>query len=299
MKKQAVLSLSGGMDSSTLLLHLLANGYEVTALSFDYGQKHSVELERAQELVNYINENSYVTVQELEGFDVTEDKFPLVKYQVIKLDGLSQLLNSALVTGGAEVPEGHYAEENMKATVVPNRNKIFSSIIQAVALSIAEANNTECVIAMGVHSGDHTIYPDCTENFRNADEYAFKIGNWNSELVNYYTPYMEGNKFTILEDGLVCCEQLGLDFDEVYRRTNTSYKPIKLKVYYHLDNGDVEEYEEWFSDFKSASSVERVEAFLKLGRRDPVNYADEFGPVTWEYVKEYVSSVLDEHAKTV
>ena len=57
MKKQAVLSLSGGMDSSTLLLHLLANGYEVTALSFDYGQKHSVELERAQELINYINES--------------------------------------------------------------------------------------------------------------------------------------------------------------------------------------------------------------------------------------------------
>ena len=55
MKKQAVLSLSGGMDSSTLLLHLLANDYEVTALSFDYGQKHSVELERAQELVEYIN----------------------------------------------------------------------------------------------------------------------------------------------------------------------------------------------------------------------------------------------------
>ena len=57
MKKQAVLSLSGGMDSSTLLLHLLANGYEVTALSFDYGQKHNVELERAKDLVKYINEN--------------------------------------------------------------------------------------------------------------------------------------------------------------------------------------------------------------------------------------------------
>jgi len=110
---------------------------------------------------------------------------------------------------------------------------------------------------------------------------------------------MEGNKFTILEDGLACCETLRLDFDSVYRRTNTSYKPIKLKVYYHLDNGDVEEYEEWFSDYKSASSVERVEAFIKLGRKDPVSYADEFGPVTWEYVKEYVSSVLDEHAKTV
>jgi 7-cyano-7-deazaguanine synthase len=291
MRKQAVLSLSGGMDSSTLLLHLLANGYEVTALSFDYGQKHSVELERAQELVNYINGQIYMS-------DRPRD-YELVKYQVIKLDGLSQLLNSALVTGGDEVPEGHYAEENMKATVVPNRNKIFSSIIQAVALSVAESKNTDVHIAMGIHAGDHAIYPDCRQEFRDIDYEAFVAGNWGAEKVQYYTPYLDGDKFSILEDGLKCCETLGLDFDEVYKRTNTSYKPIKLKVYYHLDNGDLEEYEEWFSDFKSASSVERVEAFLKLGRKDPVNYADEFGPVTWEFVKEYVSSVLDEHAKTI
>jgi 7-cyano-7-deazaguanine synthase len=289
MKKQAVLSLSGGMDSSTLLLHLLANGYEVTALSFDYGQKHSVELERAQELIEYINTEYLMSYTNYEP----------VKYRVIKLDGLSELLNSALVTGGAEVPEGHYAEENMKATVVPNRNKIFSSIIQAVALSIAEAKNCNVEIAMGIHAGDHSIYPDCRQEFRDIDYDAFVAGNWGAKKVAYYTPYLLGDKFDILKDGEVCCKTLGLNFDEVYRRTNTSYKPIKLKVYYHLDNGDVEEYEEWFSDFKSASSVERVEAFLKLGRRDPLNYADEFGPVTWEYVKEYVSSVLDEHAKTV
>ena len=58
-KKQAVLSLSGGMDSSTVLLHLLAEGYEVTALSFDYGQKHNVELERAAELIEYLDKNGY------------------------------------------------------------------------------------------------------------------------------------------------------------------------------------------------------------------------------------------------
>ena len=278
MNKQAVLSLSGGMDSSTLLLHLLANGYEVTALSFDYGQKHSVELERAKELVEYLNQ-----------------KDQNIKYQVIKLDGLSQLLNSALVTGGAEVPEGHYAEENMKATVVPNRNKIFSSITQAVALSIAESKNTECVIALGLHAGDHTIYPDTTEEFRQADLHAFKVGNWGSEKVGFYAPYMEGNKFTILQDGEKCCETLGLDFDEVYKRTNTSYKPIKHVVFYDDETAS----EEWFSDYKSASSVERVEAFIKLGRKDAVNYADEFGPVTWEFVKEYVSSVLDEYQKKV
>jgi 7-cyano-7-deazaguanine synthase len=285
-KKQAVLSLSGGLDSSTLLLHLLANGYEVTALSFDYGQKHSVELERAQDLVNYLN--SQCTDNNCYGGCK-------ITYQVIKLDGLSQLLNSALVTGGAEVPEGHYAEENMKATVVPNRNKIFSSITQAVALSIANAKNTECVIALGLHSGDHTIYPDTTEEFRQADLHAFKIGNWDSEKVDFYAPYMEGNKFTILQDGEKCCEQLGVNFDEVYRRTNTSYKPLLHLVF--DDHGNPSP--EWFSDYKSASSVERVEAFIKLGRPDPVSYADEFGPVTWGFVKEYVSSVLDEYAKTI
>ena len=84
--KQAVLSLSGGMDSSTLLLHLLANGYKVTALSFDYGQKHRVELERAQQLVDYLNSKA--------------KKIKKITYQTIKLDGLSELINSALVSGG-------------------------------------------------------------------------------------------------------------------------------------------------------------------------------------------------------
>jgi 7-cyano-7-deazaguanine synthase len=274
------------MDSSTLLLHLIANSYEVTALSFDYGQKHRVELERAQELVNYINSRSR---------HEDEYYYPKVKYQVIKLDGLSHLLNSALVTGGAEVPEGHYAKENMKDTVVPNRNKIFSSIIQAVALSIANEKNTEVKIAMGIHAGDHAIYPDCRQEFRDIDYDAFCAGNWDADRVKYYTPYLNDDKAGILRDGEKCCEFLHLNFDKVYSRTNTSYKPLYLKTYYHLDNGEIEEYEDWYSDYKSASSVERIEAFMKLGRKDPVLYADENGPVTWEYVTNYVQQILDEH----
>jgi 7-cyano-7-deazaguanine synthase len=289
-KKYAVLSLSGGMDSSTLLLRLLNEGYDCTCLSFDYGQKHKVELERATELVEYINSNPTRVFHHDHALNGFEEKYSLVKHQIIKLDGLAQLLNSSLVEGGSEVPEGHYAEENMKDTVVPNRNKIFSSIIQAVALSIATKNNTECAIAMGIHAGDHAIYPDCRKEFRDADHYAFLEGNWDADCVFIHTPYLDTDKFGILEDGLKCCELLGLDFDEVYRRTNTSYKPIKLLVYSELG-----QWEEWFSDYKSASSVERVEAFIKLGRPDPVNYADENGFVTWEHVVSYVHSILENH----
>ena len=293
MKKQAVLSLSGGMDSSTLLLHLLANGYEVTALSFDYGQKHNVELERAKDLVKYINNSPNRLFHHDHAPNGFEEVYPLVKHQVIKLDGLQQLLNSALVTGGEEVPEGHYAEENMKATVVPNRNKIFSSIIQAVALSIAEQKNTECAIAMGIHAGDHAIYPDCRQEFRDADFEAFKQGNWGAEKVYHYTPYLDTDKFGILEDGDKCCECLSLNFNEVYKRTNTSYKPI----YWTWTDVNGEIRAKWYSDYKSASSVERIEAFMKLGKPDPVEYVDaEEGPTTWKIVTNHVKQILENHA---
>ncbi len=142
--KHAVISLSGGMDSSTLLLRCLKEYDTVTALSFDYGQKHQVEIERAQSLVKYLNDNPTRVFHHDHIPGGFEESYPSVNYRVIKLDGLVDLLNSALVQGGAEVPEGHYAEENMKATVVPNRNKIFASITQAVALSIADGQCGHC-----------------------------------------------------------------------------------------------------------------------------------------------------------
>jgi 7-cyano-7-deazaguanine synthase len=293
MKKQAVLSLSGGMDSSTLLLHLLANDYDVTALSFDYGQKHRVELERAQSLVAYVNErNCGCGGKPIYGS---------VKHQIIKLDGLSQLLNSALVEGGWDVPEGHYEQDNMKDTVVPNRNKIFASLIQAVALSLAtkdlgdgQLEKRDVAIAMGIHAGDHAIYPDCRQEFRDADFEAFKVGNWDSDLVSHYTPYLEMNKFDILKDGELACQKLVLNFDEVYKRTNTSYKPIWISSSSDSE-GNVTEWGGWYSDYKSAASVERIEAFIRLGRPDPVEYADETGPVSWEVAKTHVEKVLDNY----
>ena len=285
--KKAVLSLSGGMDSSSLLLHLLANGYKVTALGFDYGQKHKVELQRASALVDYVNDIWSANYPPFDN-DKNYQWYP-VTHQIIKLDGLSELLNSALVEGGKDVPEGHYEQDNMKETVVPNRNKIFSSLIQAVALSEAtKEGKHEVAIAMGIHAGDHAIYPDCRQEFRDADFEAFKVGNWDSELVSVYTPYLDTDKFGILKDGEKACFDLRLDFNEVYKRTNTSYKPIKL-------SNDI-----WLSDYKSAASVERVEAFIKLGRPDPVQYGEQLPEggirtVKWEEVKESVQSVLDSH----
>jgi 7-cyano-7-deazaguanine synthase len=290
------------MDSSTLLLRCLKEYDSVTAISFDYGQKHRVELERAQSLVDYINNILVVQPQALKDFlqekngdDEFGDRERIfnevminpITYRQIQLNGLVDLLDSALVTGGEDVPEGHYAEDNMKATVVPNRNKIFASITQAVALSVANRTGETCDIALGIHAGDHAIYPDCRQEFRDADDAAFRMGNWEAERVGYFTPYLEGDKFTILQDGEVLCEELGLDFDEVYSRTNTSYKPI------YYCQGD--EFGEWYSDYKSASSVERVEAFIKLGRKDPAPYADETGPVTWEHVVAEVTKVLENH----
>jgi len=282
MSKHVVVSLSGGMDSSTLLLKCLKEYDTVTGISFDYGQKHRVELERAQSLVNYLSDNG-----------------KKVNYRQIKLDGLVDLLDSALVTGGDDVPEGHYAEDNMKATVVPNRNKIFASITQAVALSVAQRTGETCDIALGIHAGDHAIYPDCRQEFRDADDTAFRLGNWGAEKVGYFTPYLEGDKFTILQDGEVLCKELGLDFDEVYKRTNTSYKPIQLEVPMEISiapmQKEIQLVKKWFSDYKSASSVERIEAFIKLGRKDPVEYADETGIVSWEIAKLAVEKVLNDH----
>jgi len=268
MAKNVVISLSGGMDSSTLLLRCLSEYDNVTAISFDYGQKHRVELDRAQSLVDYLNDNVYFR------------NGNQIKYQVIKLDGLVNLLNSALVTGGDDVPEGHYEEDNMKATVVPNRNKIFASLVQAVALSEANSNGNDTDIALGIHAGDHAIYPDCRQEFRDADDAAFRIGNWEAEKVGYFTPYLDTDKLGILKDGQKLTKELELDFNEVYRRTNTSYKP----------------YPSGNSDYKSASSVERIEAFINLGVADPVQYEDETGPVDYEVAKAHVEKLLAEHA---
>ena len=264
-KKIAVLSLSGGMDSSTLLVWLMAQGYKVVCISFDYGQKHRIELAKADELVKYLMAATG----------------KMIIHQVIRLDGLSGLLNSTLVEGGDDVPEGHYEDENMKETVVPNRNKIFSSIIQAVALSQQkEFPEADVVISMGIHAGDHAVYPDCRQQFRDADYTAFVEGNWDADRIKLETPFILVDKGEILERGWQACKELKISFNQVYKRTLTSYKPIEIDG-------------KWYSDYKSASSVERVEAFIALGIPDPALYADEIGPCSWEKVVLEVTKVLE------
>lgn len=263
--KSVVVSLSGGMDSSTLLLRALSEYDNVVAVSFDYGQKHRWELQQARSLVDYLKSK---------GKNVT--------YEVIELKGLVSLLNSSLIAGGEDVPEGHYEQASMKKTVVPNRNKIFSSITQAVALSIANQSQEQTDIALGIHAGDHAIYPDCRQEFRDADDQAFRVGNWDSERVGFFTPYLQFDKLGILKDGQVLCKKLGLEFNEVYSRTNTSYKPIQHEGV-------------WYSDYKSSSSIERLEAFIKLGRPDPVKYADETGPVEYEVARKHAERVLRDY----
>ena len=108
-----------------------------------------IEIERAQVNIEYLAENNLA-----------------VEHRIVDLSGVMGIFNSALTKKDIEIP-GHYEEEQMKATVVPNRNAIFSSILYGYGLSIATQEDTDVSIALGVHSGDHAIYPDCRPDFIN------------------------------------------------------------------------------------------------------------------------------------
>jgi 7-cyano-7-deazaguanine synthase len=265
-QKIAILSLSGGMDSTSLLLYLLEKNYDVRCLSFNYGQRHKIELERGTELISYLK---------TQGFNIERT--------IIDLSILGTLFNSGLIGKDAKPIIGHYSLESQRGTVVPNRNAIFASITYGYALSLAKEYNIEAAIALGTHQGDYKIdsttgiasgqYPDCSEEFRVALEYAFKIGNWDSEKVSYYAPYNTTDKTGVLKDGIENCKKLGLDWKEIYKRTNTSYAPT--------EEGKAHGY--------TGADVERIISFHTLGLVDPVEYVDG-----WETVLKYA---LEEEAK--
>ena len=245
---RAVMALSGGMDSTGLLIRLLIDGYKVSCISYEYGQKHNVELERAQQNIQYLSKM---------GHDV--------EHKIADLSSAMGLFHSALTSDDIEIPEGHYEEEQMKATVVPNRNAIFSSIVYGYALSVAIKEDTDVKIALGVHSGDHAIYPDCRPEFYESLQESFALGNWDSERVSFHLPYIDGDKETILRDALIACQKLNLDFDTVFANTNTSYNPDSKGR----------------SSGTSGADIERILAFHAIGRKDPVEYV-----TSWEEVLE-------------
>lgn len=254
-QKTAVVSLSGGMDSTCLLIHLVKEGYEIHGVSFNYGQKHSIELERLASNIAYLR---------LKGIH-------LKSYNLLDISNIGKLFESSLINNGTAVPEGHYEAENMKSTVVPNRNMIFASIIQGYALSIAMRENKNVQVALGVHSGDHAIYPDCTPQFYGAQQLAFKAGNWGSEAVDFYLPYLDLNKTRILAKCFNDCMNLDLDFNTVLRNTITSYNPDSKGR----------------SSGTSGSDIERIEAFANLQLTDPLEYVNG-----WEWSVKNALNVL-------
>jgi 7-cyano-7-deazaguanine synthase len=242
----SVMALSGGMDSTCLMLHLLREGHEVTAFGFEYGQRHRLELDRAK-----VNVDRLVS----RGFPVS--------LHIVDLRSAMASLTSALTDHSMDMPMGHYEENDMRLTVVPNRNAVFSALLYAKALSLAGEQQGRAQVALGVHSGDHAIYPDCRPEFYEALEHAFALGNWDAEGVNFVLPYLAFDKATILSDGLASCDVLELDFDEVMASTLTSYQPDEFGR----------------SAGTTGSDVERILAFHDIGRKDPVEYTKPWGDV--------------------
>mgnify|MGYP001296771572 CR=1 FL=1 len=220
---------SGGMDSTVLLYQLLQAGDEVKALSINYGQRHSRELEAARALCAELG----------------------VEHRVADLSGLSDLLaGSALTSSDIEVPEGHYAEDNMKATVVPNRNMILLSVAAGWAISSKYDR-----IAYAAHSGDHAIYPDCRNEFAEALDGAIRLADWHE--VSLYRPFVDMTKADIVSLGA----KLGVPFEKTW----SCYKGQDL----HCG--------------RCGTCVERREAFYLAGVEDPTTYAPD-APTVQEMV---------------
>lgn len=249
MMKTCIVAYSGGLDSTVLLLYLIKNNFKIKTVSFDYGQKHKCELDSVKKITEYL------------------------KIENIRIDltSLTSHLFSTLVSGNSEVPEGHYSGEEMKQTVVPNRNKIFNSIIQSLALSEYERNKEDVYIASGIHAGSGKIYPDTTKEFNDLDFKTFQIGNWNSEFIYRIFPFQEMQKHEIVKYGFDLCAELNLDIKETLGNTFTSYKPINI-------NGIN------YSDIKSSSSLKRIEAFKFNKLEDPIRYSDGIKELSWQEV---------------
>lgn len=217
MPQKVVVIYSGGMDSFTVLHKAIQAGHEVYALSFNYGQRHVRELECAKAVCKELN----------------------IPHKVVDISAINQILAGSSLTDDIDVPEGHYAADNMKSTVVPNRNMILISLAVGYAVSLhAEA------VYYGAHSGDHFIYPDCRPEFVQKMHDVCQIANY--EPIAIISPYLHESKIEILRDGLA----MGLD----YGKTWTCYNGRE-----HACG-------------KCGSCQERLEAFALNHAVDPLSY---------------------------
>jgi len=181
MKNSAII-VSGGMDSITLLYD---HKDEIAlGISFDYGSNHNA--------------------REIPFAEMHCERLG-IKHITINLDFMHQYFKSSLLDGAEAIPEGHYADDNMKSTVVPFRN----GIMLAIAIGIAESNNLDQVFIAN-HGGDHTIYPDCRPEFINAMDAAATAGTYNN--VKVIAPYTKITKSDIARIG----KRLGIDYAETW-----------------------------------------------------------------------------------
>jgi 7-cyano-7-deazaguanine synthase len=217
MSSKVVVIFSGGMDSYTVLHKVLKDGFEVFALTFNYGQKHSKEIDYAKRACDRLG----------------------VAHKVVDITQINQLLSGSSLTSNMDMPEGHYAGENMKATVVPNRNMILLSLAVGYAVSI---NVTK--VFYGAHSGDHEIYPDCRPEFVEKMNAVCAIANYDS--VEIVTPYINDDKAGVLSDGI----SMGLDYALTWTCYNGREKACG----------------------KCGACVERLEAFAENHVSDSLNY---------------------------
>ena len=214
-----VVIYSGGMDSYTLMHRALAQGWSVEALSFNYGQRHSRELDCARAVTRELG----------------------INHEVVDITGIQSLLAGSALTDSEPVPEGHYEEASMKATVVPNRNMILLSL----AIGHAVSRGAEAVW-YGAHGGDHAIYPDCRPEFIEQMDRTARVANY--EPVRVEAPYMHLSKGQILAEGLA----MGLD----YGRTWTCYNGRQKAC------------------GRCGACTERLEAFAAHGVADPLAYEE-------------------------
>jgi len=219
MTEKVVVIYSGGMDSFTVLNRALKDGKEVYALSFDYGQRHVKELECASHVCNELG----------------------IHHKVIDISAINQLLAGSSLTDDIEIPEGHYEAENMKSTIVPNRNMILLSLAVGYAVSVKAAQ-----VYYGAHSGDHAIYPDCRPEFVMKMNDVCQIANY--DAVEIFSPYLNVSKIDILTDGI----KMGLDYSNTWTCYNGREKACG----------------------KCGACQERLEAFEKNNAVDPVAYED-------------------------